>query len=139
MHPILQLGFRRVARSASQQAAQSSSNMQLNPPVTHHCPCVHHRRHTTHQRITSRSCVSRVKTKAWGNRSWFGGQDVHVPQVLGVNKANKKGDKTEEEISAMKTAAAEFIRDGLLKLGPTFVKLGQVCAASLILVVVCAE
>jgi predicted unusual protein kinase regulating ubiquinone biosynthesis (AarF/ABC1/UbiB family) len=49
-----------------------------------------------------------------------------VFKVLGVNKANKKGDKTEEEISAMKTAAAEFIRDGLLKLGPTFVKLGQV-------------
>ena len=29
-------------------------------------------------------------------------------------------------MSAAKTAAAEFIRDGLFTLGPTFVKLGQV-------------
>ena len=28
-------------------------------------------------------------------------------------------------MSAAKTAAAEFIRDGLFRLGPTFVKLGQ--------------
>ena len=49
-----------------------------------------------------------------------------VFKVLAVNKAAKKGTKTEEEVSTMKVQAAEFIRDGLLKLGPTFVKLGQV-------------
>lgn len=44
---------------------------------------------------------------------------------LRVVKAGKtKG--TPEEVSAAKTAAAEFIRDGLFTLGPTFVKLGQV-------------
>eukprot|EP00316_Scyphosphaera_apsteinii_P011360 CAMPEP_0119313344 /NCGR_PEP_ID=MMETSP1333-20130426/28746_1 /TAXON_ID=418940 /ORGANISM="Scyphosphaera apsteinii, Strain RCC1455" /LENGTH=706 /DNA_ID=CAMNT_0007318155 /DNA_START=140 /DNA_END=2260 /DNA_ORIENTATION=+ len=43
-------------------------------------------------------------------------------QVLKASKA--KG--TAEEISAAKTTAAEFIRDGLFRLGPTFVKLGQV-------------
>ena len=32
---------------------------------------------------------------------------------------------TEADVSAAKTAAAEFIRDGLFRLGPTFVKLGQ--------------
>ena len=30
------------------------------------------------------------------------------------------------QVSAAKTEAAEFIRDGLFTLGPTFVKLGQV-------------
>jgi predicted unusual protein kinase regulating ubiquinone biosynthesis (AarF/ABC1/UbiB family) len=44
---------------------------------------------------------------------------------LKVVKA-KKAKGTDEEISAAKTAAAEFIRDGLFRLGPTFVKLGQV-------------
>lgn len=44
---------------------------------------------------------------------------------LKVVKAGKtKG--TDEEVSAAKTAAAEFIRDGLFRLGPTFVKFGQV-------------
>ena len=44
---------------------------------------------------------------------------------LKVVKAGKtKG--TEAEVSAAKTAAAEFIRDGLFRLGPTFVKFGQV-------------
>jgi len=44
---------------------------------------------------------------------------------LRVLKAGKtKGGA--EEVSAAKTAAAEFIRDGLFTLGPTFVKLGQV-------------
>lgn len=44
---------------------------------------------------------------------------------LKVVKAGKaKG--TDADISAAKTAAAEFIRDGLFRLGPTFVKLGQV-------------
>ena len=33
---------------------------------------------------------------------------------------------TEAEVSAAKTAVAEYIRDGLFRLGPTFVKLGQV-------------
>jgi len=42
-----------------------------------------------------------------------------------VVKAGKvKGG--DEAVSAAKTAAAEFIRDGLFRLGPTFVKLGQV-------------
>ena len=44
---------------------------------------------------------------------------------LKVVKAGKtKG--TDAEVSAAKTAAAEFIRDGLFRLGPTFVKFGQV-------------
>merc|ERR1719298_62834 len=38
----------------------------------------------------------------------------------------KKTKGTDEEVSAAKTAAAEFIRDGLFRLGPTFVKFGQV-------------
>ncbi|EOD26063.1 hypothetical protein EMIHUDRAFT_467752 [Emiliania huxleyi CCMP1516] len=45
--------------------------------------------------------------------------------ALKVLKASKaKGGP--EAASAAKTAAAEFIRDSLFKLGPTFVKLGQV-------------
>jgi len=45
--------------------------------------------------------------------------------LLKVIKAGKtKG--TDAEVSAAKTAAGEFIRDGLFRLGPTFVKLGQV-------------
>ena len=32
----------------------------------------------------------------------------------------------EADVSLAKTTAAEFIRDGLFRLGPTFVKLGQV-------------
>jgi hypothetical protein len=44
---------------------------------------------------------------------------------LKVVKAGKaKGGP--EAVSEAKTAAAEFIRDGLFRLGPTFVKLGQV-------------
>ena len=46
--------------------------------------------------------------------------------ALRVVKAGKSKGKTEEEVSAAKTEAAEFIRDGLFNLGPTFVKLGQV-------------
>eukprot|EP00581_Thalassiosira_minuscula_P012916 CAMPEP_0183719728 /NCGR_PEP_ID=MMETSP0737-20130205/12542_1 /TAXON_ID=385413 /ORGANISM="Thalassiosira miniscula, Strain CCMP1093" /LENGTH=753 /DNA_ID=CAMNT_0025949465 /DNA_START=38 /DNA_END=2299 /DNA_ORIENTATION=- len=38
----------------------------------------------------------------------------------------KKAGADESEISKSKVEAAEFIRDGLLRLGPTFVKLGQV-------------
>lgn len=46
---------------------------------------------------------------------------------LKIVKARKaKKGMTEEDVSAAKTAAAEFIRDGLFRLGPTFVKLGQV-------------
>lgn len=44
--------------------------------------------------------------------------------ALKVLKANKLKDEEERKIAS--TAAAEFIRDGLVKLGPTFVKLGQV-------------
>ena len=43
-------------------------------------------------------------------------------KVVKAGKA-KGGD---EAVSEAKTAAAEFIRDGLFRLGPTFVKLGQV-------------
>jgi predicted unusual protein kinase regulating ubiquinone biosynthesis (AarF/ABC1/UbiB family) len=45
--------------------------------------------------------------------------------ALRVLKA-RKAKGTDEEVSAAKTDAAEFIRDGLFVLGPTFVKLGQV-------------
>lgn len=38
----------------------------------------------------------------------------------------RKAEASDEEIEAAKTEAAVFIRDGLLRLGPTFVKLGQV-------------
>ena len=48
-----------------------------------------------------------------------------VFKVLKPRSMRKKG-ATEEEIDAAKTEAAVFIRDGLLRLGPTFVKLGQV-------------
>lgn len=48
-----------------------------------------------------------------------------VFKVLKPRKLKKKG-ASEEEQQAAKTAAAEFIKDGLLKLGPSFVKLGQV-------------
>jgi predicted unusual protein kinase regulating ubiquinone biosynthesis (AarF/ABC1/UbiB family) len=41
-----------------------------------------------------------------------------------VLKANKVTDPAARKVAA--TAAATFIRDGLVKLGPTFVKLGQV-------------
>ena len=40
----------------------------------------------------------------------------------------RKAEASEEEIEAAKVEAATFIRDGLLRLGPTFVKLGQVCS-----------
>uniref|UniRef100_A0A6V2P8T6 ABC1 atypical kinase-like domain-containing protein n=1 Tax=Ditylum brightwellii TaxID=49249 RepID=A0A6V2P8T6_9STRA len=48
-----------------------------------------------------------------------------VFKALKPRKMRKKG-AAEEEIDAAKTEAAIFIRDGLLRLGPTFVKLGQV-------------
>jgi len=51
-----------------------------------------------------------------------------VFQVLKPRKLRKKGGATEEEIVQAQQAAAEFIRDGLLTLGPSFVKLGQVAA-----------
>lgn len=38
----------------------------------------------------------------------------------------KAGTASDEEIKALQIEAAEFIRDGLLELGPSFVKLGQV-------------
>lgn len=47
-----------------------------------------------------------------------------VACALKVLKANKVKDEAARK--AASTAAAEFIRDGLVKLGPTFVKLGQV-------------
>jgi hypothetical protein len=49
-----------------------------------------------------------------------------VFRVLKPRKMRTTGESTEEEISAAQTEAAEFIRDGLLTLGPSFVKLGQV-------------
>eukprot|EP00816_Leptocylindrus_hargravesii_P007670 CAMPEP_0196815690 /NCGR_PEP_ID=MMETSP1362-20130617/51262_1 /TAXON_ID=163516 /ORGANISM="Leptocylindrus danicus, Strain CCMP1856" /LENGTH=802 /DNA_ID=CAMNT_0042192739 /DNA_START=159 /DNA_END=2567 /DNA_ORIENTATION=+ len=41
-------------------------------------------------------------------------------------RSMKKKGATEEELEAARNEAALFIRDGLLRLGPTFVKLGQV-------------
>ena len=49
-----------------------------------------------------------------------------VFKVLKPRSMKKKGKSTEAEITAAKYAAANFIREGLLKLGPSFVKLGQV-------------
>ena len=49
-----------------------------------------------------------------------------VIRVLKPRSMRKKG-ASNEEIEKAQTEAAEFIRDGLLTLGPTFVKLGQVC------------
>lgn len=49
-----------------------------------------------------------------------------VFRVLKPRKAQADGDVSEEDIAVIQTAAAEFIRDGLLTLGPSFVKLGQV-------------
>lgn len=48
-----------------------------------------------------------------------------VFQVLKARKLSLQG-ATEEEVKQAQVSAAEFIRDGLLKLGPSFVKLGQV-------------
>ena len=48
-----------------------------------------------------------------------------VFRVLKSRKLKLKG-ASEEEIKAAQVEAAEFIRDGLLQLGPSFVKLGQV-------------
>ena len=45
-----------------------------------------------------------------------------VSSGMGLKARKLEGD----EGSAKKTEAAEFARDGLLRLGPTFVKLGQV-------------
>ena len=47
--------------------------------------------------------------------------------MLGTRKLKLKG-ATEEELQAAQTKAAEYIRDGMLKLGPSFVKLGQVAS-----------
>jgi len=49
-----------------------------------------------------------------------------VFRVLKPRKMTKAGKSTEEEIQLAKTEAATFIRDGLLTLGPSFVKFGQV-------------
>eukprot|EP00521_Asterionellopsis_glacialis_P009626 CAMPEP_0195287034 /NCGR_PEP_ID=MMETSP0707-20130614/4266_1 /TAXON_ID=33640 /ORGANISM="Asterionellopsis glacialis, Strain CCMP134" /LENGTH=767 /DNA_ID=CAMNT_0040346751 /DNA_START=58 /DNA_END=2361 /DNA_ORIENTATION=- len=48
-----------------------------------------------------------------------------VFRALKPRKMRKSG-ASEEEIKAAQVEAATFIRDGLLELGPTFVKLGQV-------------
>ena len=48
-----------------------------------------------------------------------------VVKTLKARKLNKAG-ASEDEISQAKVEASTFIRDGLLRLGPTFVKLGQV-------------
>lgn len=50
-----------------------------------------------------------------------------VFRCLKPRKLRKKG-ATEDEIDSAQIEAATFIRDGLLKLGPSFVKLGQVAA-----------
>mmetsp|Transcript_12280 Transcript_12280/g.20232 ORF Transcript_12280/g.20232 Transcript_12280/m.20232 type:complete len:748 (-) Transcript_12280:1115-3358(-) len=48
-----------------------------------------------------------------------------VFRALKARKLAKAG-ASEEDVSAARVEAATFIRDGLLRLGPTFVKLGQV-------------
>jgi len=48
-----------------------------------------------------------------------------VLKTLAARKLAKAG-ADESEVSAARVEAATFIRDGLLRLGPTFVKLGQV-------------
>lgn len=48
-----------------------------------------------------------------------------VFKTLAARKLAKAGAE-ESEVSEARTEAATFIRDGLLRLGPTFVKLGQV-------------
>jgi len=48
-----------------------------------------------------------------------------VFKTLNARKLSKAGAE-EEEIAAAKTEAATYIRNGLLRLGPSFVKLGQV-------------
>jgi len=48
-----------------------------------------------------------------------------VFKTLNARKLAKAGAE-EAVVSAARTAAATFVRDGLLRLGPTFVKLGQV-------------
>mmetsp|Transcript_19155 Transcript_19155/g.54621 ORF Transcript_19155/g.54621 Transcript_19155/m.54621 type:complete len:801 (-) Transcript_19155:44-2446(-) len=48
-----------------------------------------------------------------------------VTRVLKPRSMRKKG-ASDEEVEKAQIEAAEFIRDGLLTLGPTFVKLGQV-------------
>ena len=50
-----------------------------------------------------------------------------VFKTLKPRKLKKKG-ASEEEVQAAQIEAAEYIRDGLLVLGPSFVKLGQVVA-----------
>ncbi|GAX17221.1 aarF domain-containing kinase [Fistulifera solaris] len=50
-----------------------------------------------------------------------------VFRVLKPRKMRKKG-ASEEEITKAQVEAAEFIRDNLLRLGPSFVKLGQVAS-----------
>lgn len=50
-----------------------------------------------------------------------------VFRTLKPRSLKKKG-ASEEEVKAAQVAAATFIRDGLLVLGPSFVKLGQVVA-----------
>ena len=50
-----------------------------------------------------------------------------VFRCLKPRKLRKKG-ATEDEIVDAQIEAATFVRDGLLKLGPSFVKLGQVAA-----------
>jgi predicted unusual protein kinase regulating ubiquinone biosynthesis (AarF/ABC1/UbiB family) len=46
-----------------------------------------------------------------------------VFRVLKPRKMKKKGTYSEEEIEAKRLEAAEYIRDGFLELGPSFVKL----------------
>lgn len=50
----------------------------------------------------------------------------NVFKVLKARKQAKNDDVSDEEASQALTDAAIFLRDGLLELGPTFVKLGQV-------------
>jgi len=50
-----------------------------------------------------------------------------VFKILGARKLRKKGG-TDAEVSAALVEAGEYVRDGCLRLGPTFVKLAQVAS-----------
>jgi len=68
-----------------------------------------------------RSSALRRNAEIWK----FGLKSVFA--CLKPRKLRKKGG-SEEEVQNAQTEAARFVRDGLLRLGPSFVKLGQVAA-----------
>lgn len=75
------------------------------------------------------SCFQKIGNKRANSSSLVRNAEVWkfalqcVFRVLKPRKMNKKGTYSEEEIEAKRLEAAEFIRDGFLELGPSFVKL----------------